>query len=147
MGLRYFLISLAAPDHILSQPNICQSVRDVNSCFPPDSGRLSRKGGESIPQCRSQIPFPMMEKTLRQSLFKARGEVGAILVRPISLVQYSIAAAVIISPFSTGRRKINRKPAANNSPSSLSIQRGESAPGIRAKALNYGHLYRLRDHH
>jgi len=42
---------------------------------------------------------PMMEKTLRQSLFMARGEVWQIIVRPIPIVLYSMAVAVIVLPF------------------------------------------------
>jgi len=42
---------------------------------------------------------PMMEKTLLQSLFMARGDVGSIILRPISLTLYSIAVAVIFLPF------------------------------------------------
>ena len=42
---------------------------------------------------------PMMEKTLRQSLFMARGEVWQIIARPIPIVLYSMAVAVIVLPF------------------------------------------------
>jgi len=56
---------------------------------------------------------PMMEKTLSQSLFMARGDVGSIILRPISLALYSVAVAVIFLPYlyrlaakkSNGRRK------------------------------------------
>jgi len=42
---------------------------------------------------------PMMEMTLRQSLFMARGEVWQIIARPIPIVLYSMAVAVIVLPF------------------------------------------------
>ena len=41
---------------------------------------------------------PMMEKSLRQSLFMARGDVAAIISRPIPTVLFSIALAVIVLP-------------------------------------------------
>ena len=42
---------------------------------------------------------PMMEKTLLQSLFMTRGDVWSIFSRPIPIVLYSIAIAVIALPF------------------------------------------------
>ena len=41
---------------------------------------------------------PMMEKSLRQSLFMARGNVGELLSRPIPAILLSIALAVIVLP-------------------------------------------------
>jgi putative tricarboxylic transport membrane protein len=52
---------------------------------------------------------PMMEKTLRQSLFMARGDVGSILFRPIPAVLYSVAIAVMVFPPLYRRVKKNSK--------------------------------------
>jgi putative tricarboxylic transport membrane protein len=53
---------------------------------------------------------PMMEKTLLQSLFMTRGDVWSIFSRPIPIVLYSIAIAVIALPFLYRMVKKKSKP-------------------------------------
>lgn len=41
---------------------------------------------------------PMMEKTLRQTLFMARGDLGAVLARPLTLGLLLVGLLVVVAP-------------------------------------------------
>jgi putative tricarboxylic transport membrane protein len=64
---------------------------------------------EMAPLILALVLGPMMEKTLLQSLFMARGDVWSILSRPIPAVLYSIAIAVMVLPLLYRRGKKNSK--------------------------------------
>jgi putative tricarboxylic transport membrane protein len=56
---------------------------------------------------------PLMEKTLRQSLFSARGDWTEILARPLTLALLALGAAVLIGPALTrALRRVHPGPAA-----------------------------------
>ena len=63
---------------------------------------------EAAPMILAMVLGPMLEVALRQSLLLSYGSFSVFITRPISLGFLSVAAALLIMPLITQRRKISR---------------------------------------
>jgi putative tricarboxylic transport membrane protein len=66
---------------------------------------LKRVGFAPAPLILAMVISPMLENSLRQALLISGGNVGELVFRPICIVLYLIAAAIIVVPMWLSRRR------------------------------------------
>ena len=60
---------------------------------------FKRVGLQPAPMIIAMVIGPMLENSLRQSLLISGGNLGSLILRPISLTIYLVAAVILVAPW------------------------------------------------